>query len=352
MFTTPPSTPSGGFTEGLANKNFGATLRAGWLNYISGQFPNALDAVNGGYYQVVGADIRLSSDTRQLKINAPAVGKPIALNGFVTIGLSDDANYVTGTGELTVSIPATFSAGVTFEDALTFDAPVTFTGNGDITLQSGCEITGESGSLLTMESGSTTTLDATTINNTLTMATDQDVVLTGTGAITFATPRSYRKACSPVWINTTYWGPELTLPLAWPHRVQQTTATNPSDPTTNLRYECEIPPGASVVTVSVFIKPATDHGGIPANRPQLIVWIYDSDAETLPQTGAAAIATNASVGAYESRQLLTVTASANTLAVPQKVVCQVYGEGGANFVAGLIVDEPSFTFSTPKMDEP
>jgi hypothetical protein len=362
MFTEPPYTPVGGFLENLAG-GLAARLRAGWLNYVGAQLPNALDAVNGGYYQFV-EDIELSSDTKQIKINSPHSSHQTELRGWVTIGLSDDANYTIGTGELTVDIPATFTAAVTMSGALTFSNTVQFDGavtlnaamtcttNGDITLQSGCAVTGQSGSTLTMENGTTTTVDVLNVNDTLTMATDKNIVLAGIGKVTFAAPRSYRQSCRLVWVDTGYWGPDATLPLAWPHRVQQTVATNPSDATTNLRYECDIPPGASVVTVSVWIDPAAGHGGIPANRPALVVWIYDSDTATSPQTGATAVATNASVAAYEARQLLTVTAGANTLAVPQKVICQVYGESGANFVAGLVVDEPSFTFSTSQMNEP
>jgi hypothetical protein len=362
MFTTPPNTPVGGFLEGLAG-GLSSRLRAAWLNYVGAQLPNALDAINGGYYQFV-ADIKLSSDTKQIKINAPVVGQPTKLLGFTTIGLSDDANYSTGTGTLTVSIPATFTAGVTMSGALTFsntvqfngavtvNAATTFTSNGDITWQSGCSVTGQSGSSLTMENGTTTAVDVLNVNDTLTMASNKNIVLTGTGKIEFAAPRTYRRPCRLVWVNTGYWGLDTTLPLAWPHRVRQTNATNVSDSTTNLRYECEIPPGASVVEVSVYIHPAAGHGGIPANRPQLIVWIYDSDAEASPQTGSAAVATKASVPAYEARQLLTVTAGVNTLAVPQKVICQVFGESGVNFVAGMVVDEPTFSFSTSQMNEP
>lgn len=368
MFTKPTNTPVAGFTEGLANKDNGSLLRAAWLNYVSNNFPSILDAVGGGYYQLAGADLRLSSDTRKFKINSAAVGQPTSLLGFVRIGVTDDANYAVGVGDLIVSSPATFSAatvfsaGVTYSGAITYSNTVQFNGvvtlnaamtcttNGDITLQSGCTVTGQSGAALTMEDGSTTTLDVVNVNDTMTVATGKNIVLNGTSAITFDSPRSPRRPCTLVWVDTAYWGPSVGLPLAWPHQVEQTVATNPANATTNLRYECEIPPGASVVTVQVWIDPAAGHGAVPANLPQLIVWIYDSDAGTAPQTGAAAVADNSSVPNYEARQLLTVTAGVNTIAVPQKVICQVYGEGGANFVAGMIVDEPTFTFSTPGMD--
>ena len=196
MFTTPPNTPVGGFLEGLAG-GLASRLRAAWLNYVGAQLPNALDAVHGGYYQFV-ADIKLSSDTKQIKINAPVVGQPTKLLGFTTIGLSDDANYATGTGTLTVSIPATFTAGVTMSGALTFsntvqfngavtvNAATTFTSNGDITWQSGCAVTGQRGSSLTMASGSTTTINGSATlagTNTISGATTLSNTTTVSGAV-------------------------------------------------------------------------------------------------------------------------------------------------------------------------
>lgn len=203
-----------------------------------------------------------------------------------------------------------------------------------------------------MQDGTTTTLDVVQVNDTLTVATDKNIVLTGTGKVTFAAPRSYRQPCRLTWVNPSFWGPDSTVPSAWPHRVQQTAITNVSNHDEQLSYECDIPAGASVVTVTVWIKPATGHTGLPGNRPQLVVEIYDSDLGTSTATGTAAIANSGVIGTYELRTLLTVTAGVNTLAVPQKVTCRVYGESGTDSLIGMIVDEPSFTFSTPGMNMP
>ncbi len=194
MFTTPTSTPVGGFLEGLANRDLGSLLRAAWLNYVSGAIPNALDAIGGGYYQLVGADLKLSSDTREIKINSPAVAKPVSLRGYVTIGVSDDVNYAVGVGTLTVSSAATFSAASTFSStvalngAVTLNAALTCTTNGDITLQSGCAVTGQSGSSLTMENGSTLTAQAgstTTLAGTNTLS--GTTTISGTTTLSGAT---------------------------------------------------------------------------------------------------------------------------------------------------------------------
>jgi hypothetical protein len=100
MLTIPPFTPSGpGFVNGLSN------IDAGWLNYISQNFPRALDAVGGGYYQASTTDLRLSGDQRKIKITAPALAYPTELRGYLVLGQSDDINYATGVGGIDCEIP-------------------------------------------------------------------------------------------------------------------------------------------------------------------------------------------------------------------------------------------------------
>lgn len=109
MFTTPPFTPIGGFTEGLANKDLGARLRAPWLTYVAAQFPNALDAIGGGYYQLAGADLRMSSDTRAFVLNFPDPSHKIELRGHTVLGPTNDANLATGQGSVTIEIDCKLS---------------------------------------------------------------------------------------------------------------------------------------------------------------------------------------------------------------------------------------------------
>jgi hypothetical protein len=65
MLTVPPFTPSGpGFVNGTI------LIDAAWLNYISQNFPRALDAVGGGYYQGSTDALRLSGDLRKITISS------------------------------------------------------------------------------------------------------------------------------------------------------------------------------------------------------------------------------------------------------------------------------------------
>lgn len=132
-FTTPPNTPIGGFVDGSPG-NLGSRLRAPWLNYISGQFQNALDAIGGGYYQLVGDDLRLSSNLRKIVLNFPDPSKKIELRGHVAIDTTNDANMATGQGSFAVNVSSTFSGSVSFTDPVSLSAVgTTFSTSGDVT---------------------------------------------------------------------------------------------------------------------------------------------------------------------------------------------------------------------------
>lgn len=100
MLTVPPFTPSGpGFVNGLSK------VDAAWLNYVSQNFPRALDAVGGGYYQGNGDALRLSGDQRKITINQPEFSRPLELRGYTVLGLTNDANYTQNVGRVDCEIP-------------------------------------------------------------------------------------------------------------------------------------------------------------------------------------------------------------------------------------------------------
>lgn len=375
MFTTPPNTPVGGFLEGLAGGLL-SKLRAAWLNYVGAQLPNALDAVNGGYYQFV-ADIKLSSDTKQIKINAPVVGQPTKLLGFTTIGLSDDANYSTGTGTLTVSIPATFTAGVTMSGALTFsntvqfngavtvNAATTFTSNGDITWQSGCAMTGQSGSSLTMASGSTTTINGSatlagtnTISgstslsdvNTLTIASGASCTFAANVSIATAS-RSYSRAkMSLQYVNTTYWFQNPLYVRSYPAVMSQLLAGSVALQVDNVVWEADVPDGATLTTVSWTINPGSGRGGLPSLP---VLWVEVVNVSTGAISHSATVTDpSASLGAYEVQHTITTTSLGWTIDRDTEIVLvRVQGEYGANFQAGGLANAPICNFTRAKLAE-
>jgi hypothetical protein len=353
MFTTPTLTPVGGFIDEVSK------IRAGWLNYVSNNFPNALDAIGGGYYQFTAA-IRLSSDTAQVKINAPAVADPIALLGYVTIGVSDDVNYPVGVGTLTVSSAATFSAAVTFSStvqfngAQTFNAAVTFTSNGDITLQSGCAVTGQSGSSLTMQSGATTTLagtntlsGATTISGATTLSNITSATITNSASVDLTTPRSYTRTIDhPPLYDTANWLPTLDAESLLPIFASQSIAAG----TTEIVWAWRPPSGATVTEVSVYLTPDTSptHGGVPSVVLAVAKLVRNavSAANTASQTDSSG-----DVATYETPHDLEITGLSMTFSEGDLLLIRLSPETGANAETNLKVAPPIVTFTRALIGE-
>jgi hypothetical protein len=376
MFTTPTGTPSPNFIDGTGTV-LGSRLRAVWLNYVSGQFPNALDAINGGYYQFI-ADIELSSDTAQIKVNAPDVAQPTKLLGFTTIGLSDDSNYATGTGTLTVAIPATFTAGVTISGAMTFsntvqfngavtvNAATTFTSNGDITLQSGCAVTGSSGSSLTMASGSTTTLasantlsgantisGATTLSNVtaLTLASAATCTLAANVEVATAS-RSYSRARMYLqYVNITYWFQDPLYVRSYPAVMSQILASGVAMQVDNVVWEADVPDAATITTVSWTISPVTAvRAGLPT-MPKFWVEVVNVSTGAIVQS-ANVTDTSADVTAYETEHTITTAALNWTINRDvEMVLVRVQGEAGGTFETGMLAYAPICNFTRTKLAE-
>lgn len=378
MFTTPPQTPVGGFLEGLANRNLGSTLRAAWLNYVGGQLPNALDAINGGYYQFVD-DIELSSDTKQIKVNAVALAQPTKLLGYTTIGVTDDVNYATGVGGLTVAVAATFTASVTysgaitysntvqFDGAVTINAATTFTSNGDVTLQSGCAVTGSSGSSLTMSAGSTTTINgaatlagtntisgATTFSNTTTLngtntiagttTVSTDVTLSS-GVDVLTDTRTYTRVCKPVTTGSTATWTVSSNPEIFPFEISQISTT-----TDTFTYLADVPDGATIISVLVTVDPPAAHGGEPASKPK--IRLYKFNVLTRTKTLVTTYTDIATLPDYENQRLIqTATVSSTRDATRDVFVVTLEGESGANSLNGLEFAAPIVEFTRGKLGE-
>lgn len=370
MFTQPPQTPVGGFVDGSGMVR-GSRLRAAWLNYVSGQLPNALDAIAGGYYQFTGS-IRLSSDTAQVKINAPGIGQPTKLLGFTTIGVSDDANYATGTGTLTVSVPATFSAGVTMTGALTFsntvqfngavtvNAATTFTTNGDITLQSGCTLTGQSGSALTMDSGSTTTINgsATLAGNStlssltsLTAASGATISLASNVMIATATRTYSRSKVFLQYVDVNYWRPNVLYVRSFPAVMSQLATAPAALQLDNAVWEVDIPDGGKIKTVSWTISPVIVARASLPTLPRFWVEVVDTSDGTISQS-VEVVDPSATVGAYEDEHTITSATLNWTIdRTTEMVLIRVQGEGGATFNAGMLAYAPICNFERSKLAE-
>jgi hypothetical protein len=364
MFTLPTGTPGAGFVT--------ATTRvpANWFNYVSNNYPNAVDGVGGGYYQLTGANLRFCSSNRIVKFNQADASFPLELRGYVTIGLTDEADYATGVGTLTVAIPATFSAAVTFSGAMTYSSTVAFNGavtfgsGGDITLSSGCAVTAASGSSITVQSGSTLTLNSgstTTFNGTTTFASattfdgavelnaatqvDADVTLT-TGVDVLLSPvRTYSRVCKPVsTVATSTWAASAD-PEIFPYEIAQINTTNET-----FRYLADVPDGATITSVTVTLDPAGAHGALPASMPK--IYLYKFNVNTRTKTLVTTYTDVATLPDYENQRIIqTATVSTTRDAAVDVYVVLLEGESGANSLNGLQFAAPVVFYTRGKLGE-
>jgi hypothetical protein len=366
MFTTPTLTPVGGFIDEVSK------IRAGWLNYVSNNFPNALDAIGGGYYQFTAA-IRLSSDTAQVKINSPALAQPTKLLGYVTIGVSDDVNYPVGVGTLTVSSAATFSAAVTFSagvtytgaitysntvafnGAVTVNAATTFTSNGDVTLQSGCAVTGSSGSSLTMDSGATTTLNGAAVLanvTSFTLASGATFLLAANVTVATASRSYIRARMSLQYVDITYWFQDPLYVRSYPAIMSQLIAGAVAFQVDNVVWEADVPDAATITTVSWTINPVVAvRAGLPATMPKFWVEVVNTSTGAIVHS-ANVTDTSPDVATYETLHTITTAALNWTIdRSVEMVLVRVQGEAGANFTAGMLAHAPRCNFSRTKLAE-
>jgi hypothetical protein len=205
----------------------------------------------------------------------------------------------------------------------------------------------QGGSFLTMSLGSTFTQNVgatATFNGTNTFTAN--ITLNSPAGLQYNAPRSFGEACiGPMQVDTTKWQPDTVFPFTWPARAQQTASINPANVNEYLAYELVLPPQATIVDVSVWVAPAVGHGGLPATRPQIRVELYDPNVPSATTLGLAVHSTGV-LATYELRTQLTVTCPpATVVTASQRVKVYVAGEGGANFLAGLVVDSPSGTYT-------
>jgi hypothetical protein len=327
MFSSPtPGTPGG---VGFDTTTFVPPL---WFNYISTNLGLAVDGFGGGYYQLAGADLRFSSDTRTFKWNSPAAGFPTELRGFVKIGLSDDVNYATGTGTFACEIPATFSStvafagGMTFSGSVTFNNPVTFASGGDITLQSGCAVVAQSGSSITVNSGGTLTVNGTaSITNGLTLG----------GTVTFTTPRTYTVTPSGV---AGFVSADWTAILGGT-RFQQVAGSSSA-----VGWIFYVPAGSVITSVSVYVDPNSGHGALPATMPMLQLMELDPATSGSVQIDATSD-TTAVIATYEAPHTITSPVLNYTVSAARLILARVYGEYGANSVGDGLFYPPVLTYT-------
>lgn len=360
-FTKPTGTPVLGFVSAVTR------VPATWFNYVSNNFTSIVDGVGGGYYELAGADLEISSDTKGIVINTASASFPTELRGYVLVGLSDDPGYPTGVGTFTVQSPATFSSSVTFSGAIvynntiTFNNIVTFASGADPVVQSGCAWTWQSGSSATFANGSTLTanglvsINATT-GSSITLASggtftnNSPTVLNGTvtidnaQSVVFDSAKTYERTIDhlPAY-DAAHWA-EFVSGSVVPIHASQTISAG----TTQIAWAFRVPTGGTVTAASIFITPPTGHGGVPV--------VTVSVAKLLRSgVGAADLHTQSDtspdVATYETPHELAVSGFTLTFNEGELLIVRITPETGANALVNMKVSPPKVTFTRTTLGE-
>lgn len=349
-FTKPTGTPVLGFVSAVTR------VPATWFNYVSNNFTSILDGVGGGYYELAGADLEISSDTKGIVINTAGASFPTELRGYVLVGLSDDPDYPLGVGTFTVQSPATFSSSVTFSGAIiynntiAFNNVVTFGSGADPVVQNGCAWTWQSGSSATFASGSTLTAQSGS-----TLQIGGDIVATGditvSNSIEFDTPATYTRGPSGIFavtISTTQWLMPTTGTVFNGAYAQGTDVTTGSP----LLWIMDVPANATITGAAIFVDPPAGHGGVlPNTPPRIVVYVMTLATGAILEVPDSETFDPTLIGTYEDPHAFATDTLSQLVTDGQIVVMAVYGEYGGSAQPGLKVYPPSITYTRSLIGE-
>ena len=126
----------------------------------------------------------------------------------------------------------------------------------------------------------------------------------------------------------------------------------------NIDIEIEgLPNGATLDSVGVYLKGAAGHAGTPGTLPRLKVYqrsVSADPAAALTQIGSTATDPYTSSAVYQANHLVTASSLAHTIDVSATgniYIARIEGEGGANFVAGLIASSLVVTCTVTSQSE-
>ena len=247
--------------------------------------------------------------------------------------VSQSINGVTGGVEAPVAPIIIGGAGLQVTGAFTavastFDGPVTFTTNGDITLNSGCVLTAQSGSSLVNQGTFTTT---TSLN--------------------FALAKTYTrgpKGIFAVTISATQWLMPTTAGVFNAAYAQGTDVTTGSP----ILWIMNVPPGATITGASLWVDPPAGHGGVlPNTVPRFTLFTYNADTAAITTVPGSATSDPTAIGTYEDAHEFASGVLSTTVGANHYVVMEVWGEYGGSAVAGLKAFAPSVTFTRTRIGE-
>lgn len=253
-------------------------------------------------------------------------------------------------GGLGMTVSGPFNA----TDAKVIDVFTTLSIRGGATLQVlGTQIvTGTvgfaSGSFLTVTTGATVTLNA---GSTLTAAASSTVNLGGT--VTLTNPASITASAARTYTRTID-HPPLYSPSDWltftdaesylPIYSSNTIASG----TTEIVWAYRLPKGATVTAVSVWLRPAGGHAGVPTVQIAAAKLLRSANSAS---NVAVQLDTSATVGDYEAPHELALTGLSITFTEGDLLLIRLTPETGGNALVSLKASAPIVTFTRTTIAE-
>lgn len=117
-------------------------------------------------------------------------------------------------------------------------------------------------------------------------------------------------------------------------------------------FPLSLPDGAVVTRVRVYIRPASGHVVLPAGMPTVAL-MYKTlpGSPTAGEIGFQAFDSSANGAAYDQQHAVTATGSLTIDRTTTMYVIGFLSEGGANAIAGTLVEGADVTFTTTSLDD-
>lgn len=145
------------------------------------------------------------------------------------------------------------------------------------------------------------------------------------------------------WVSPFIYGSAGTVPVEW------TALDDTALPDTRIYWELDVPNGATLVDVRVYIDPAGSHVGLPSTMPKLEVTV--TDVTTGTSTDYSASDPTAVLASYEARHSFVVTVNHLIDRVKHVVTVGFTSEGDTNSLVNLRVAPPVYRFTRTRIGE-
>lgn len=187
-------------------------------------------------------------------------------------------------------------------------------------------------------------------------AVTSDIVLMEPANIVYDEPRYFHGiADGPIAIDTNYWGPSPTALTAWPARVSQ-LAVDDANTLSALTFEIKVGVFGYLSEVDTWFDATDGHSKIPQQPPTVEIVSYQpglGPSNDAIVSLARLDVTADNVNAYERRHPAHMHFDPYPMLTPgQRILVRIVGEYGDDAKPGLVVDTPTYVYTSTAIGAP